>query len=244
MDVAGVGKIHSGNYENINISGFGTICGNIYTDRIEISGKGKSLGKIECKDLYVSGTFKSEKNIKSSEEINISGAAKFASIDCNYINVSGKIALDKSLNFNKVDMEGWLTILENCQGQEFVVDGKVNIKGLLSADIIDISLRGKSYVKDIGGEEIIIKNYHSKIPWPISITFGWEKKVKSNLIEGDKIRLSSNECGLVRGGDIIIEENCKIDCIEYTNSLEIDDKSIVLNVIKIENKESLDLEKY
>lgn len=230
MDVAGVGKIPSGNYENINISGFGTISGDIYTNKIEVSGKGKSSGEIECKTLYVSGTFKSKKNIKSSEEINISGAAKFASIDCNYISVSGKITLDNSLNFNKVNMEGWLTVLENCQGQEFIVDGKVNIKGLLSADIIDISLRGKSYVKEIGGEEIVIKN-DGGITVKI---FGLSKTIMSymecDLIEGDKINIENTRCKIVRGENVTIGEGCIIDKIECSGNLIIDERSKVIDI--------------
>lgn len=240
MDVAGVGKIPSGNYENISISGFGTIYGDIQCNKVEVSGMGKSLGKIDCKDLYVSGTFKSKEDVKSSEEINISGVGKFKSIDCNYINVSGKIALDKDLNFNRVNMEGWLTVLENCQGQEFIVDGKVNIKGLLSADIINISLRGKSYVKEMGGEEILIKN-DSGITVKI---FGLSKTISScmecDLIEGDKINIENTRCKIIRGEDITIGEGCIIDKIECSGKLNINEKSKVLDIVYT-NKDEFNL---
>ena len=240
MDVAGVGRVPSGNYENINISGLGTIVGDIYTNKVEVSGKGKSIGKIDCKDLYVSGTFKGEENITSSGEINISGLAKFESIDCNYINVSGKVALNKSLDFNKVSIEGWLTVLENCQGQEFMVDGKVNIKGLLSADAIDVNLRGKSYIKEIGGEDIVIKNDGG-----ITVkVFGVSKTISSymecELIEGDRINIENTRCMVVRGENITIGEGCTINKIECSGKLNINEKSKVEDIIYI-NKDEFNL---
>ena len=128
-------------------------------------------------------------------------------------------------------MEGWLTILENCQGQEFVVDGKVNIKGLLSADIIDISLRGKSYVKDIGGEEILIKN-DGGITVKI---FGVSKTISSymecDLIEGDKINIENTRCKIVRGKDITIGEGCTIDKIECSGNLIVDERSKAIDIV-------------
>ncbi|MDO4535764.1 MAG: hypothetical protein Q4B63_08160 [Clostridium perfringens] len=237
MDVAGVGKITSGDYENINISGLGTIPGNISANKVEISGKGKSLGYIDCKCLYVSGTFKGKENVKSSEEINISGLAKFTSIYCNYINVNGKIALDKGLNFNKINMEGWLTVLKNCQGQEFIVDGKVNIKGLLSADIIDISLRGKSYIKEIGGEGILIKNGGGVTIKIFNLAKTISPYMECELIEGDRVDIENTRCKIIRGENITIREGCIIDKIECSGKLNINEKSKVLDIIYInENK--------
>lgn len=262
MNISGNGQIPKGKYNNVKISGSGVINGDIECNKIAISGSGNFLGDVDFKEIRISGSCNYKKNIKGNflkvsgslncnglvhldKELKVSGNSKIhGSLYGKDISVSGNIDIGKDVSFDTMNISGIVNIKGDCEGNYFKSSGKINIGGLLSADKIEIALHRKSFIKEIGGEEIIIKNYHSKIPWPISITFGWEKKVKSNLIEGDKIRLSSTECGLVRGGDIIIEENCKIDCIEYTNSLEIDDKSIVLNVIKIENKESLDLEKY
>ncbi len=240
MDVAGVGKIPSGDYDNINISGLGTICGDVHANKVDVSGKGKSLGGIDCKYLYVSGTFKGEENVRSSKEINISGLAKFISIDCDYIYVSGKISLDKDLNFNKVSIEGWLTVLENCQGQEFIVDGKVNIKGLLSADKIDISIRGKNYIKEIGGEEISIKDGGKVTVKILGLSKTISSYMECDLIEGDKIDIENTRCKVIRGENIIIGEGCVIDKVECSGDLSIDKKSEVLDIIYT-NKDKLNL---
>lgn len=262
MNVSGNGQIPEGKYNNVKISGSGVVNGSIESNSIVVSGSGDFLGYVDSKDIRVSGSCNYRKDVKGGflkvsgslncyglvhldEGLKVSGNSKiYGSLYGKDIRISGNIDIGKGATFNTMTTSGVVNIKGDCEGNDFKSSGKINIDGLLSADKIEISPHRKSFIKEIGGEEIIIKNYHSKIPWPILITFGGEKKVKSNLIEGDKITLSSTECSLVRGENIVIEEGCKIDCIEYTKSLEIDDKSKVLKIIKIENKEELDLEKY
>lgn len=262
MNVSGNGQIPEGKYNNVKISGSGVVNGDIESNSAVVSGSGDFLGNVNSKEIRVSGSCNYKKNIKGDflkvsgslnchglvhldKELKISGNSKIhGSLYGKDIRISGNIDIGKGVSFNTMNTSGVVNIKGDCEGNYFKSSGKVNIDGLLSADRIEIALHRKSFIKEIGGEEIIIKNYHSKIPWPISITFGGEKRVKSNLIEGDKIILSSTECTLVRGEDIVIEEGCKIERIEYTRSLEINEKSTVLNIVKIENQESLDLEKY
>lgn len=262
MNISGNGQIPEGKYNNVKISGSGVVNGDIESNSVVVSGSGDFLGNVNSKEIRISGSSNYKKNIKGDflkvsgslnchgsvhldEDLKISGNSKIhGSLYGKDIRISGNIDIGKGVTFNTMNISGVVNVKGDCEGNDFKSSGKINIEGLLSADKIEIAVHRKSFIKEIGGEEIIIKNYHSKIPWPISITFGGERKVKSDLIEGDKIRLNSTECTLVRGEDIIIEEGCKIDSIEYTNSLEIDDKSTVLNIIKIDNKESLNLEKY
>ncbi len=257
MNISGNGEIPEGKYNKIRISGSGIINGNIECNSIAVSGSGKFLGNVNSSEIRISGSCDYKKNIKGNslrvsgslncydsvyldKELKISGVGKvYGSLYGKYIIINGNIDIDKGVSFNTMNTSGIVNIKGNCEGNDFKSSGKINIDGLLSADKIEILVHRKVFIKEIGGEEIIIRNYGSKMIWPISITFSGKRKVKSELIEGDRIRLSSTECSLVRGDDIIIEEGCKIDCIEYTRSLEINDNSKVLNIIKIENSKNL-----
>ncbi|MDO4535763.1 MAG: polymer-forming cytoskeletal protein [Clostridium perfringens] len=262
MNISGNGQMSGGKYKNVKISGTGVINGDLESSTILVSGSGDFFGNVNSREIRVSGSCNYRKDMKANflkvsgnlncygavhleESMKVSGSGKIhGNVYGKDIRISGNIDIKKEVSFNTMNASGAINIEGNCEGNDFKSKGKVNINGLLSADKIEILLHRQSFIREIGGEEIIIKNYHSKTFWPISITFGGERKVKSNLIEGDRIRLNSTECALVRGENIIIEEGCKIDCIEYTKSLEIDDNSKVLKVIKVENKEGLDLEKY
>ncbi|MGL4107585.1 hypothetical protein [Clostridium sp. LP20] len=232
------------NYGSIRIIGESSISKGAY-DKITIIGEAKSSGKVECNSLNVLGTLDLEDEFKACDmkivgevtascKVESTGKVKLLGelvgdddFIINTVNIIGQGIFKKNLTFNNIDLLGELTVSGNCEGNIFYSKGKASIDGLLSADKIEINPKDSSFINEIGGSEIIIRNT------------GWNVfsngKVISNTIEGDKIILEQTHCKIVRGHDIKILRDCNIDRIEYTGTITVDERSSVGEVICMKN---------
>ena len=197
------------NYNDIKILGDGVIPEGIYNN-IRIAGACNIVGKIDANLLKISGSCNSNENIKS-EEIKVYSS------------------------FENIEVYGELKTLGNFEGNSFYGYGRVDIEGLLSADKVEIIIHDNSEIKEIGGENISIKNNTSKKLF--GILFNQTKKgyVRCNLIEGDNIYLENTICDIIRGENITIGKGCTIGTIEYSNNLTVDKESIVRNEVCTKN---------
>ncbi len=230
IKIDGIGSIREGKYKNIKIDGMGSIQGEIEADFIKIDGKAKSLGKIKCEELKVNGHFNSFEDIISNNcEINGCQDAK-CSIKGNYLHVKGRLEAGKEVNFDKVKVNGEFITLGNCQCEEFYLDGRANISGLLSGDNLELNISRVNEIREIGGEKLSVKR--SKSYFKV-LFFNIERKGKliCNEIEADEIYLEHTECNIVRGRNIEIGDGCIIDTVEYTGTLKENGDSKIKNKV-------------
>ncbi|MBU5455904.1 hypothetical protein [Caproiciproducens sp. MSJ-32] len=113
----------------------------------------------------------------------------------------------------------------NCEAEDFYAEGKINIKGLLSVDNIEIILQRRSNITEIGGEKLSVRKEDKGIF--SNLFFNSRYILIAEEIEADEIYLEYTKCKVVRGNNIIIGEGCNIEKIEYNNELEVNEKSIV-----------------
>jgi len=57
--------------------------------------------------------------------------------------------------------------------------------------------------------------------------------IGGNLIEADEISLEATVAKMVRGKRVTIGPGCRIDQVEYTESLQIDPKSVVREQVRV-----------
>lgn len=226
--VVGNGTITNGEYEKVSILGeaialeafkcnYLKIVGNCILKDKMISNKVKVLGEMLCENI-----------VTTNDELEISGKLKTLNdYTGNKIKVLGEAIFGGNLFFGEIDILGEIEVSKDCEGNLFNSRGKLKIEGLLSAENIDINPNGVSTINEIGGSKIIIKKK--------GLFSFRESIVISNVIEGDYIELENTQCKIVRGHDITILANCKIDKIEYTGTLTIDKSSIVGEEICLKN---------
>lgn len=215
MDIAGTGSVPAGEYDKVTIAGRGRVVGDIKSNRVDVSGMAKSTGKIETEYLNVSGMFKSFNDISVSEKLEINGTAKCeGGINSNNIEINGTLKVVKNITFDTLISNGVLTMCGECEGRKFVGNGCTNIDGLLSADIIELELWRRSTIKEIGGAEIRVRKRGGAFNF-------FKGKLISDVIEGDRVSLESTIAKVVRGHNIEIGDECKIEKIEYTGELNI-----------------------
>lgn len=226
IKISGTGTVPSGEYFSIKIWGDGDILGNIKSSQIKVVGTAISKGEIVSDILNVSGTFNCNENVSSEALIKVTGSANVkGKLKGNEVNIYGNLAVDKNIEVDKLKVMGEIETLKDCECTTFNLNGSAKIDGLLSADNVKMKLYGKSYIKEIGGEEIVVEiNTIKKILSLGAIESGY---LTSTLIEGDKINLINTKCDLVRGHNIVIGSGCNINKIEYTGTLTVDQRSEV-----------------
>jgi len=58
------------------------------------------------------------------------------------------------------------------------------------------------------------------------------KRLNVELIEGDDIFLEATDAQIVRGSRVKVGNGCRIDTVEYSESLEVSPRATVQNRIK------------
>ncbi|MDQ0202164.1 bactofilin family protein [Neobacillus ginsengisoli] len=195
-------------------NGFGTVTGNVKSDKTKVNGKAKFKGNIEGKVLSIEGTAKIDQNLYV-ENLNVSGTAA----------VGGKVKCEE------IKIKGHLKVGEDCEAEIFKAESQFVIGGLLNADQIEINLYGESKAKEIGGQTITVKHKGSLFGQLLKPLF--QTQLETELIEGDKIVLENTTAKVVRGNQITIGPNCRIDVVEYTGEAFIDKKALVGDSRKI-----------
>lgn len=231
IKIEGIGTISEGKYKNIKIDGMGTIQGETEAEYIKIDGKSKSLGKIKCDELKVDGYFTSYDDININTNCEVNGYQEVkGSIKGKYLEVNGRLSAEKEVSFDKVQVNGEFITLGDCKCEEFYLDGKVNISGLLSGDNLELNISKINEIKEIGGEKLSVRR--SKSYYKV-LFFNMERKGKliCNEIEADEIYLEHTECNIVRGRNIEIGEGCIIETIEYTGDLKENGNSKIKNKV-------------
>ena len=205
---------------NFHSSGSGKLNGNINAESISASGSTRIQGDLSCEDLEGSGSFKVEGNIES-ENIKVSGSftVKGKTL-AEKIKTSGSGTFNDSVKTQKIHTSGSLKINGNCDAELFESCGGFKIHGLLNAETADINVQGKCEVDEIGGNKINVYSRKGVTGIFDFISVFSDKTLYCKVIEGDDIELSNVTCDLVRGRNIIINENCKIKRVEYDGEFQ------------------------
>lgn len=209
LQLSGMGKASGGIYNNVQLDGMTTINGDIECKKFMCNGKGKVNGDIQAEYVSIQGLCNIEGDIKATT-----------------VQIDGKAKLDGDLTGEQINLNGVARIDGDCEAESFAADGAFSIDGLLNAGIIEIKLRSKCSVEEIGGEQITVKKEKSGSNFNI-IGSIFPAELKAESIEGDQIYLEYTKAELVRGNEITIGPGCDIETIEYRIGLFIDDSSKV-----------------
>jgi cytoskeletal protein CcmA (bactofilin family) len=209
LQLSGFGKASGGKYNHVQLDGMTTVNGDIECNKFICSGKGKINGDIQAEHLSIQGLCNVEGDIKATK-----------------IEIDGKAKVEGDLTGEQITLNGIANIEGDCAAESFEADGAFTIDGLLNAEIINIHLRGKCTVEEIGGEQISVRKEKTDSHFnPLGSFF--PAKFEAELIEGDKIYLEYTNAEIVRGNEITIGPGCDIETIEYKIGLYIDDSSKV-----------------
>jgi len=216
--VAGEGTIGPGTYSNVSINGVGTVSGDVVCTDLRINGVGTCKGSVKADSATVNGTGRFDGQVHVGD-LTVNGEATARqSAGIGTLNVRGRTAIDGGLAANSVDVRGELTVGENVDADSFEGEGAFRIGGLLNAGRVSFRLHGESSAREIGGENITVLGPRGFVPAALLGLFS-EKRLTADAIEGDDVTLEYTTAKVVRGARVSIGEGCKIETVEYTETL-------------------------
>lgn len=217
--------------QNLTINGSGSYSGGQY-DKISIRGEATLVSDVECSTFHIYGTSEALENVKTNSVKVLGEAEVKGNLESGDMLIMGTMAVGGRAALKKMKILGTLDVGEDLTGDEATIKGTISvggdveyetfgssggfeIKGLLNADKINISLRfGQSFAEEIGGGEITVKKKNSLLP------FGKETgMLTAKIIEGDVVYLENTKADIVRGKSVKIGTGCQIGTVEYTSDL-------------------------
>ncbi len=227
MRISGSGKIPSGEYEKISISGSGRLYGTVRC--VSFSASGTSNGEsIECAESFrISGSCSFSDDI-AAMEIHSSG-----SLFCGgNLTAKGKLICHgstkcgESIRCEQLSVAGTLNVGGDIEAERVKSAGVLNCEGLLNAESIELSADRLMKIGSIGGGNIIIRRKYFSL-------FRSRRAIVASSIEGDDISLEYVTCPRVAGRIVVIGKGCKIDLVQYSESVEISPRAKVGRVEKV-----------
>lgn len=223
---------------DMKISGSGKIPAGEYDD-IKISGSGKLFGLVKCKSFKSSGSTHGE-NLECESLIKSSGTLKVDGfIKTNDIKSSGTLKCKGDIKGNTLISYGSLEVEGSIEAEKIKVNGSIYCFGLLNAEDVEIKFDHRGIIDRVGGNNISIKLSNAKrifrkLPLisPISKKVFGDFKV-NNYIEGDEITIEGVNCPRVTGRVIIIEKDCEIDLVQYSENVIVSQKAKVNKLEKL-----------
>ncbi|MDE5413539.1 polymer-forming cytoskeletal protein [Alkalihalobacterium chitinilyticum] len=221
LTISGNGSTAGGHFQQVKINGNGKINGDIQCSDFQSNGSSNVTGNLIGETILVKGSTKIYGDVQGNR-IEVSGTSSIeGKVDFQMIEVKGAATIGKGMTGEQFFLQGTVKVGGDCQAEKVQLDGGFSIEGLLNADQITIGLHGRSRVKEIGCETIVVKKASS--------FFGLDKLIKSlsrelnaELIEGDDIDLEYTTAKIVRGQNIRIGPGCHIDLVEYKGDFQQD----------------------
>jgi cytoskeletal protein CcmA (bactofilin family) len=231
LTINGYGASNGGEFNRVVLNGKGTVNTDIDCVDFESNGSGFVKGNLHAKTIRISGNGKFAGNV-GSEVLSIEGRGKIEkNADVKKMKISGSATVGGSLKSDEIKVRGRLTVGEDCEAEVFRAECHFSIGGLLNADEVDVRIYGECRAKEIGGQTILIKQKSSLMGNLFKSFF--QNSLDVQLIEGDHIEIENTNAKIVRGNHITIGPNCNIGLVEYTGSLNKNNKANVNESIKL-----------
>lgn len=230
MTISGSGQIAAGEYDKVRISGRGQLNGLVRCNSFHASGTAGGE-EIVCKNeletsgycqfskgvkagrMSVSGTFSGSGDIFVSEKMSCSGKAESrGSIKCGTLSVAGRLSAEGDI-----------------EAETIKIDGNVNCGGLMNAEEITLKFDAGMEIGSVGGSKIVIHRHSNpakKLRLPLLSSFiknsgsGGRVCVKDS-IEGDSIAIEGVVAQRVSGRVVAIGDECEIELVQYSETIEI-----------------------
>lgn len=240
ISIKGAGDVSGGQFENLRIYGAGTVRGGVDADGVRIWGAGSISGTTQAKTLRIAGSGSFDEGLDVDRLVSLGASEVHGPIRAQCVKSIGHAAVDGPIEAEEIRSIGHLECEKSVVAEAIHIRGALSVKGLLSADRIDIHLGGPSRCEEIGGERIRVTRHsvgdRTRALAVLDRLFGTqrsERRLTADLIEGDDVRLENTTSGVVRGRRVSIGEGCRIRRVEYRDSIEIHPEASVGDLVQL-----------
>ncbi len=194
--------------EQFRCSGAGKVTSDLIAENVRISGACKIEGRCECEVFLSSGAVKVNKDVQA-EEFRSSGSARIqGDLRAGTVTASGMTEVGGNLEAETVHVGGVLRVKGWVRAESFESRGGFRIGKGLEAETIKILLEDTAEVPVIKGETIVVKRSKRR------------GTLRAKTIQGDRVVVAGTRAKLVRGQDVRIGPQSRIDVVE-ANKVEV-----------------------
>lgn len=239
LQISGAGSYPGGQFDTVSISGAGKINGDLKCIRFSGSGSAKVNGNVICDHFGCSGSGKVTGDVEA-KEVKVSGACKIeGDMRGGLLVTSGAANIEGDIKCEKVSASGMLTTGKNIEAEEVNIEGGIKNYGTINAEKIRIECRagnGSCTFNEMGASKISINGYNeSSRPYFFKLFgmfTGGTSIITGNIVEGDDIYMENANVKTIRGDRVVIGPGCRIQQVEYRETIEISDQAEVTEVVK------------
>lgn len=224
LTINGSGSYSGGTYDKISIRGEATLVSDVECSAFHIYGTSEALENVKTRSVKVLGEAEVKGNMESEEMLIMGTMAVGGRAALRKMKILGTLDVGEHLTGDVANIKGTIAVGGDVEYETFDSSGGFEIKGLLNADKINISLRfGQSFAEEIGGGVITVKKKKNSF-----LTFGKETgMLTAKVIEGDIVYLENTKADIVRGNKVNIGSGCQIGAVEYTTEFIQDQSSTI-----------------
>ncbi len=236
--IRGSGELSGGDYSKLLILGAGEVTGDVRTERVRSFGSGELHGRVEAGSLLVIGSGEIDADLIAGRVKALGVLEVGGNMKAERLSVMGVCEVGGRMHAERLSSYG---VLEagSVETGSFVARGAVEIEGLLSADSVELHLGGSGgHAEEIGGGRIEVwrSNFGKRSPILKALTAlliinigvaGSRRRFRAVSIEGDDVSLENTWAETVRGTRVRIGRGCRIDEVEYEETLVVHRKALV-----------------
>lgn len=237
IKIAGAGTVATGAYRAVNIAGSAVLTGDIECATLKVAGAVEGEGTLHAESVTVNGSF-GYRGVAEFGKMRVNGTATCDSLTVDELHIAGTLDT-RELTVNRVTVQGFLNVANDCEAERFVTQGAFTVGGLLNAGVVDIVLGGKCSASEVGGEAVAVRtNMGALKRFVTSLIPGMEVSLTVGSIEADDIRLERTTASAVRGNTVVIGPECVIGLVEYSGSYSASPDAQVREVRRLDETAS------
>lgn len=231
MRVSGVGNIPAGEYDDISVSGVGKLDAPITCTSFSCAGVAKG------KSILCTGLVKTSGNATFTENVQAQNVKASGLFSCDgdmtvegEITCSGFIRIQENVQCKQLRVAGKLQSNADVKATTVTVNGSIHCAGQLTAENVDVEFDGGIKIGRICASKISVIRKKPN-------AFFIKKAHVRSLTKGEEVVLQHVHCPQVIGRNVTVGKGCRIDWVQYTDSIDIHPKAKVKKVEKLNRDE-------
>jgi cytoskeletal protein CcmA (bactofilin family) len=231
LKLSGKSEFAGGVYDEVAVSGSSRTGGDLEAAAVNIAGSCMMEGAVKAGTFAASGTFAVGRDLEA-KTLRGSGTGEIGGdVRAETLKFSGRLMAGGTVKAREATISGFAECGGNLEADQLQLSGAFDVGGSVSGQRIQIALAGRSQAAELVAPEISVRRASWR--WRM-LEFAWRQStalLTVETIEGNNIHLEATRAGTVRGRQVTIGPGCRIEVVEYAESLHIDPQADVAHYL-------------
>jgi len=231
LKLSGKGAFAGGVYDEVSVSGSGRTGGDLEAATIHIAGSCMMEGRVKAGAFDASGSFNVGRDLEAKTLRGAGTGEVGGDVRAETLKFSGRLIAGGTVKAREATISGFAECGGNLEADQLQLGGAFDVGGSVSGQRIQIALAGHSRASEIVAPEIVVRRASWR--WQM-LDFAWRRStalLSAETIEGETVHLEATRAGTVSGRQVTIGPGCRIEVVEYSESLHIDPQADVAHYL-------------